>query len=259
MNKQIISFAIATTLVTGSVLADELIPNQASPNTHRNQAIGLGVGSVAGVLIAGPAGLVAGGIVGSLIGWSGGLQADLDDRQQELENSRAELATLESQNRLLVAQTGDITSLPAWPESDARGELGKMLSADLGLDIYFRSGSAQIEPFYEQRLVSISAMLNAFPRLSVELDGYTDRRGTEQDNVQLSSQRLDSVKTALMAAGVDPRRILSQAQGESQPVSRAGDAQAYAFDRRVQLRISLKQPEPDAPMAALETTTAITQ
>ena len=114
------------------------------------------------------------------------------------------------------------------------------------------AGSARIESFYGNRLDAIASLLSAFPALDIELSGYADRRGREQANAQLSSERADAVKARLTAAGVDPDRIHSRPLGESQPVTSPGDAQAYAFDRRVQLQLSLRKTEPDAPVALLQ-------
>ncbi len=259
MKKHLISLAIAAILTGGAAQAANDQERDGRSEAHHKQVLGLGLGSIAGALIAGPAGLVAGGIAGSLIGWSEGLQSDLDASNRELGKSRAELATLETRNSVLIAQADGTLSLDAETEPLSFQNLSNALSADLSLDVYFRSGSAELEPYYETRLAAIAAFLDAFPVVDIELSGFTDRRGTDEDNIQLSTERVYAVRTALMAGGIDAQRIRERPLGESQPVSEAGDAQAYAFDRRVQIAMSISEAKPDVPVAFMGPTRGPTQ
>jgi outer membrane protein OmpA-like peptidoglycan-associated protein len=253
MKTHLFSLAIATMLTGGAAQAASDLESGRQPEAHHKQALGVGVGSVAGALIAGPAGLVVGGIAGSLIGWSEGLQSDLDTSHRELAKSRAELATLETRNSLRVAQASD--TLPLYTGSEPPSlVLSKAIKPDLSLDIYFRSGSATIEPYYATRLAAIADFLDAFPALDIELSGFADRRGTDEDNVRLSTERVHAVKTALIADGIDAQRIRERPLGESRPVSKAGDAQAYPFDRRVQIVMSVRETGAEIPVAMREAT-----
>jgi outer membrane protein OmpA-like peptidoglycan-associated protein len=258
MKKQFVSSAIAVTLFINTAHAGNLEEAGPTPGAHKRQGIGFGVGSVAGAIIGGPPGMVAGGIIGAMAGWGKGLEDDLHAREQALIAARSELTTLETRNGVLVSQAATAPVLdPVAPERQLDG-LGKALTTNFSLDIYFRSGSSGIEPYYERRLDAIAALLNAFTDLDIELEGHADRRGTDLQNIKLSTERVHAVKAALMSAGVNPTRMLGKPQGERKPVTRSGDAQAYAFDRRVQLRLSVQRPGDKLPVAVLESAESAT-
>jgi len=153
-----------------------------------------------------------------------------------------------SDNNIQVAQLGDITPItdkaidtvinPSSNKSRRaqHDELLDIFTADLSLDIYFRSGSTDIENFYPARLEAIANLLNNMQDLEIHLDGYTDRRGNKTQNIALANGRIEKVRLQLINAGVDESRIISKAFGEMKMVSIAGDLDGYTFDRKVLIR-----------------------
>jgi outer membrane protein OmpA-like peptidoglycan-associated protein len=111
-----------------------------------------------------------------------------------------------------------------------------ILVSDLSLDVYFRSGSTDIEKFYPARLAAIADLVNTMDKLELHLDGYTDRRGNKEQNIALANERIEKVREQLISAGVDENRIVSKAFGEAKMKSSAGNLEAYTFDRRVVIR-----------------------
>ena len=110
MKKRLISLTIAGLLATGSVQAGNLDPETDHP--HR-QAIGFGIGTVAGAIVAGPLGMVIGSALGTVAGWGNDLSTTLGTRNKTLENTRAELASLETRHDTLVALADDTPVLDA--------------------------------------------------------------------------------------------------------------------------------------------------
>jgi sortase system peptidoglycan-associated protein len=213
---------------------------------------GIGAGALAGTLIAGPVGLVIGGLIGGFVGSS---QDDSSDMQSSVANND-ELSADEQLNQsedssdnssieniklaeekadlasIQVAQLGSVT-LPKNNDDIQHDEIMDIITGDLSLDIYFRSGSTDIEAFYPARLDAIANLINSMDQLEIQLDGYTDRRGNKEKNIQLANQRIENVRQQLIRAGVDENRIISQAHGEMKMVSSPGDLEAYTFDRKV--------------------------
>ena len=78
--------------------------------------------------------------------------------------------------------------------------------------------------------------MNTMDKLELHLDGYSDRRGDKTKNIALANDRIKKVREQLIDAGVDENRIISKAFGEMKMVSKAGDLEAYTFDRKVVIR-----------------------
>jgi sortase system peptidoglycan-associated protein len=208
---------------------------------------GIGAGALTGTLIAGPVGFIIGALVGGFAGSS--QEADETNTQTsatteetsssdtqlvqshpQMENKSAPEESTQSAG-IQVAQLGTIT-LPETSISEHE-EIMDIITADLSLDIYFRSGSTDIETFYPARLDAVAKLINSMDQLEIQLDGYTDRRGNKEKNIQLANQRIENVRKQLVHAGVNENRIISKAHGEMKMVSSPGDLEAYTFDRKV--------------------------
>lgn len=62
-------------------------------------------------------------------------------------------------------------------------------------------------------------LLKANDRIKLEIRSYTDCRGEEDYNLQLSQRRAQSVVDYLVSQGIDLSRLFSKGNGESQPVT----------------------------------------
>ncbi len=255
-----VSIALTSAIYSGSVLSNQAYANNATSddliaendsniqNTSENYIYpGMGIGAATGAVIAGPVGLIIGGFVGAMIGTS-----HEEDITQVLTDENSSLADNVSSDdtsdnykadfdhselgSLQVAQIGEISTVVDDASNSKQDELIDILTTDLSLDIYFRSGSANIESFYPARLTAIADLLESMDQLELHLDGYTDRRGNKSQNIALANQRIEKVRQQLIDSGVDENRINSKAFGEMKMVSNAGDLEGYTFDRKVVIR-----------------------
>ncbi|MBP6629444.1 MAG: OmpA family protein, partial [Kofleriaceae bacterium] len=62
---------------------------------------------------------------------------------------------------------------------------------------------------------------------------HTDERGNDAYNLDLSDRRAKSVKDYLIGKGIEDSRLTSQGYGETQPLDRRSNEQAWAKNRRV--------------------------
>jgi outer membrane protein OmpA-like peptidoglycan-associated protein len=87
----------------------------------------------------------------------------------------------------------------------------------------------------QEKIARLRDWLSGHPEAKLLVEGHTDLRGTEQFNLQLSSQRAEAVAALLSAAGVSREQLATRAYGKSKPLpgSRAGSAS----NRRVSLRV----------------------
>jgi len=260
MKKQLITAAIAASIAAGTL-----------PNAHANDAatdesshrenIGTGIGAVAGGLLAGPLGLLAGGLIGNLAGKhdaaaaaarkaSGTEAVTLADAP--VPDDPAPAADPETDDPIMVSQAGELAPVIDDANDDA-AELKNILLSDMGLDVLFLTGSTSVESIYLPRLQAVAGILQLMPGIEVHLDGYSDRRGDSETNLDLSTRRLASVRERLVQAGVDADRIHVNAHGEQQFVSAPGDLEAYTFDRRVVVRFEPFAQKSERPIEMAET------
>ncbi|HVW59995.1 MAG TPA: OmpA family protein [Puia sp.] len=105
-------------------------------------------------------------------------------------------------------------------------------------NLNFKTGSAEITEASMKQVGNISAILKAYPRVSIKIGGYTDKTGNEPDNQKLSQQRAEAVVEALKKAGASPGTQLVGAEGYGSQYARAA-ADAPDEERRLDRRISI--------------------
>ncbi len=267
-----VTMAISTTLLSASVLTTQAYAAEAGLNNailanqnEHNEAErenylypGMGIGAATGTAIAGPVGLVIGGLIGAFVGASQTTENEVDINSETsipavaLDNSENSITTGAVQSvadnsttnhSVQVARLGAITAVADESIESEQDKLLDILTDDLSFDVYFRSGSADIESFYPSRLAAIAGLLNNMNALEIHLDGYTDRRGDSTRNMALANQRIEKVRQQLITAGIDGHRIISNAYGEMKMVSAPGDLEAYTFDRKVVIRFQRATPD----------------
>jgi outer membrane protein OmpA-like peptidoglycan-associated protein len=103
--------------------------------------------------------------------------------------------------------------------------------------IGFETGSATLTPLSREQLQNVAAILNAYPKASVTIEGFTDNIGEESGNVSLSRARAESVAGALVADGVTPTRVRSEGFGSQKPIASNATEFGRAQNRRVMLEV----------------------
>lgn len=81
-------------------------------------------------------------------------------------------------------------------------------------------------------------VLHDYPKTDLIIEGYTDNRGNEHRNDRLSLRRADAVRQALIARGVDEKRIRTRGLGSTNPVTDNHTGQGREENRRVELVFS---------------------
>lgn len=105
-------------------------------------------------------------------------------------------------------------------------------------NITFGSDSHELQPSFLSILDAVARVLMHFDQTLLQVTGYTDSRGKEEYNKQLSLLRAEAVANYLVNYGISEPRIESKGMGESNPVATNKTEQGRAKNRRVELKIS---------------------
>jgi len=104
--------------------------------------------------------------------------------------------------------------------------------------LLFRTGSSTLEPGAAHSLAEVADVLQQHPMMKVRIEGFTDNRGSDQLNQELSERRAQAVANALKSEGVDPSRLDVVGLGESLPLASNQTTAGRQQNRRVALVFS---------------------
>lgn len=108
-------------------------------------------------------------------------------------------------------------------------------------DLSFESASPTLLPEAAANIEQVATYANGqYGGREIMVEGHTDSRGSADFNLQLSQDRADSVKAALVAAGVDAQRITALGLGEDFPIDSNESEVGRSRNRRVE--IVIQQP-----------------
>ena len=84
-------------------------------------------------------------------------------------------------------------------------------------NIFYDFDKASLRPESKQALDEMAQVMRDNPNITIEMASHTDRHGTDEYNIDLSSRRARSVINYLISVGIAPQRLQSQGYGESRP------------------------------------------
>jgi OOP family OmpA-OmpF porin len=100
--------------------------------------------------------------------------------------------------------------------------------------IEFDFDKAVVKPQYHSDIERVANFLRAYPKTTVDLEGHTDSKGSEEYNMKLSQRRADNVKKYIVEKfNIDAARISPTGYGESQPVASNETDEGRQQNRRV--------------------------
>jgi outer membrane protein OmpA-like peptidoglycan-associated protein len=105
-------------------------------------------------------------------------------------------------------------------------------------DVLFDTGKYTLKPTTQISLAKVAGILEAYPGLKVQVEGYTDSVGSDEFNQKLSENRAAAVKDFLVSQGVQPVNITSAGFGKNDPVADNASVSGRAQNRRVNMVVS---------------------
>jgi outer membrane protein OmpA-like peptidoglycan-associated protein len=176
-------------------------------------------------------------------------QLAAEQAQTEKEKADAERARAEADAATARARAAEATK-SAQDANAVREQLRAQLNSVLatsetarGLivhmsDVLFDTGRYTLKPDTKIALAKVSGILQAYPGLKLQVEGFTDSVGSEAYNQKLSENRAATVRDFLVAQGVPINNVTAAGYGEQQPVADNATAQGRSQNRRVQMVVS---------------------
>jgi chemotaxis protein MotB len=181
----------------------------------------------------------------------------LDLSEASDKDKDAQIANLSS--RLNTALAQKLEELQRY-RSDFFGKLREVLANRPGIqvvgdrfvfqsEVLFPTGSADLSPAGTEQMNDLAATLKDIEKeippdvnWLLRVDGHADRQpvtgGTFASNWELSAERAITVVKLLIAAGIPPNRVAATAFGDKQPLDPADTPDAYAKNRRIEIRLT---------------------
>lgn len=223
--KKLIALTVVCSISSISVLAHAEMSSRTY--TEVKQGTAFTVSAVAGAVLGGPIGMMLGALGGAYLGD----QLKQADKVEIMSESLA----------IAQAEVEQLHQLLAFNHQHME-QLQQLSLEVMDLKILFRTGSDILTEHGQQRVKELAALLLRQPQLNVRVDGYADPRGTDEYNNVLAHYRADAVKAALLDAGVGADRIAAYSHGASLSAAPQGDVQAYAWERKVVIKVLLPDP-----------------
>lgn len=171
-------------------------------------------------------------------------QAQAAQAQADAERARAEAEAAEARARAAEANKSaeganaireklraQLNSVLATSET-ARGLIVNMSDVLFDTAKYTLKGDTKIS------LAKVAGILQAYPGLKLQVEGYTDSIGSDEYNQKLSENRAGAVRDFLISQGVQQDNISAAGYGKRDPVADNATSSGRAQNRRVQLVVS---------------------
>ncbi|MFY0607242.1 MAG: OmpA family protein [Cyclobacteriaceae bacterium] len=130
----------------------------------------------------------------------------------------------ELENQREVIQDHDVTRIKVGAKFEVK-------------NIFFDFGKASLREDSKEELDKLYDIMNR-SEIVIEFGGHSDNVGSDEANLNLSQERVNSVKDYLVNKGINAERIAAVGYGESQPIASNDTEEGRQKNRRVELKIT---------------------
>lgn len=212
--------SIGLVLVSALVFGVFFTSCEATKNANRTQK-GAAIGAVAGAVVGGVLGnnlgkggnTVLGAVIGGAVGGTiGGVIGNKMDKQaREIE-----------------------TALPG-AQVERVGEGIRLVLGENSVNFDFNKATLTTKA--KQNLDKLVPVFKEYADTDIKIYGYTDSKGTDEYNLNLSNQRATSVRNYLTSKGLVAARFVVVGMGEAEPIATNETEEGRSQNRRVEFAI----------------------
>jgi outer membrane protein OmpA-like peptidoglycan-associated protein len=219
------------------LIANPLLAN----NEHQSERIGFTSGLVVGGLACGPFCSIMGATIGVLYGESDDIKTDkIDSLSEDILIQHQVNAHLENDNYQSQVELNIL--------SDQLLAMYQDISNHLAIDLLFTTNISTLTDNAKRKLEtlvkigkSMESIILVPIAVSIEVNGYADFRGSEQDNLVLSEQRALAVKEYLVSSGFSDAKVTINYFGEAYSDSGIENPELFALDRKAILSLRINR------------------
>jgi outer membrane protein OmpA-like peptidoglycan-associated protein len=157
-------------------------------------------------------------------------------QEADTKAAASEQRAVESEQKTIAANDA-LAKLAAKDE-----ERGMVITLSGG--VLFRSNDAQLLPAAQTKLDDVAAALLTNGR-PVSIEGYTDSKGSQSRNIDLSRRRAESVRSYLITRGLPADRVVAKGMGPDRPIADNSNAEGRANNRRVEIVVAKAATQPN--------------
>jgi outer membrane protein OmpA-like peptidoglycan-associated protein len=208
---------LAISFLSLSIILTSCTAVKNANNTQKGAVIGTAAGAVLGGVLGnnlgkggnGAIGAVIGGVVGGVAGGVIGNKMDKQAREIEVALPGAEVERVGEGIHLVLGENS----------------------------VNFEFGKATLTAKAKQNLDKLVPVFKEYAETNIKIYGYTDSKGSDEFNLDLSKQRSTAVKNYLVSKGLISNRFTSVGLGEADPIADNETDAGRAKNRRVEFAI----------------------
>ncbi|PJB71292.1 MAG: peptidoglycan-associated lipoprotein [Alphaproteobacteria bacterium CG_4_9_14_3_um_filter_47_13] len=106
------------------------------------------------------------------------------------------------------------------------------LVVNVGDRVFFGYDRYDLTPEAQRTLELQAEWMKRYPNVRMTIEGHCDERGTREYNLALGERRANSVKSYMVALGIEPMRVNTISYGKERPAVLGSDPAAWTQNRR---------------------------
>jgi len=167
---------------------------------------------------------------------------EYDDKSVTNVDNKIDRVSVSDDNSMNSSVNGSVNSLQKITnssvnsvKSDVGGNVVLLESVHFAFDKY--NLNDEMREVTTSNYVKIDETTQSYSDLKIKLEGNCDEWGSDEYNYALGLKRAKATKDALVADGIDEKRIIMVSFGESNPVCTQKNAACWKMNRRVDYRL----------------------